>query len=96
MISIAATALLACNPLQNSTSNVIVNGRVTSEESDITNQNSGVDNNSELVEIDGDIYLVKYSGKVAVDETRAITAAKANGLVKAGTYYFGADGKLQK
>lgn len=50
MISIAATALLACNPLQNGTSNVIVNGRVTSEESDITNPNSGVDNNSELVE----------------------------------------------
>ena len=50
MISIAATALLACNPLQNDTSNVIVNGRVTSEESDITNADSGTGNGSELVE----------------------------------------------
>ena len=52
--------------------------------------------NSELVKIDGAIYLVKWSGKVAVNETRAVTAAKANGLVEAGTYTFGADGKLQK
>ena len=52
--------------------------------------------NSELVKVDGDIYLVKWSGKVAANETRAVTAAKANGLVEAGTYTFGADGKLQK
>lgn len=51
---------------------------------------------SELVEVDGDIYLVKWSGKVATDETRNITAAKANGLVPAGTYYFGTDGKMVK
>lgn len=52
--------------------------------------------NSELVEINGDIYLVKWSGKVAANETRDITKAKANGLVSAGTYSFGEDGKLQK
>jgi len=50
--------------------------------------------NSELVEVNGAIYLVKWSGKVAANETRAITSAKANGLVKAGTYVFGEDGKL--
>ncbi len=50
MISIAATALLACNPLQNSTSNVIVNGSVTSEESDIATADSVTGNGSELVE----------------------------------------------
>ncbi len=50
---------------------------------------------SELVEIDGYIYLVKHSGKVAVNESRTVTAEKSNGLLKAGTYYFGADGKLQ-
>ena len=52
--------------------------------------------NSELVENNGDIYLVKWSGKVAANETRDITNARANGLVPAGTYYFGEDGKLQK
>ena len=50
---------------------------------------------SELVEVNGDIYLVKWSGKVAVNETREIDIGKANGLVEAGTYTFGADGKLQ-
>ncbi len=50
--------------------------------------------NSELVEIDGAIYLVKWSGKVAVNEFREITDAKSNGLLKAGTYFFGEDGKL--
>ena len=52
--------------------------------------------NSELVENNGDIYLVKWSGKVAANETRDITSARTNGLVSAGTYYFGEDGKLQK
>ena len=51
--------------------------------------------NSELVQIDGEIYLVKWSGKVAVNETREIVAAKSNGLLAPGTYYFGEDGKLQ-
>ena len=52
--------------------------------------------NSELVEIEGSIYLVKWSGKVAVNETRFIPASKTNGLLPAGNYSFGADGKLQK
>ena len=54
---------------------------------------SGIYNN-ELVEIDGSIYFVKWSGKVAVNETRFVSAKKANGLVEAGAYAFGADGKL--
>ena len=52
--------------------------------------------NSELVEINGDIYLVKWSGKVAVNETREITSSNSNGLLASGSYYFGEDGKLQK
>ncbi|MBR6744962.1 MAG: phosphodiester glycosidase family protein [Clostridia bacterium] len=52
--------------------------------------------NSELVEIDGSIYLVKFSGKVAANETRFVAASKTNGLIGAGTYTFGADGKLAK
>ena len=51
--------------------------------------------NSELAEINGEIYLVKWSGKVAANEERVIPANKANGLLEAGTYYFGEDGKLQ-
>lgn len=51
--------------------------------------------NSEVVEFNGDIYLIKWSGKVAANETRDITAAKSNGILEPGTYYFGEDGKLQ-
>ena len=50
--------------------------------------------NNELAEINGEIYFVKWSGKVAVNETRAISAQKCNDLLKTGTYYFGEDGKL--
>ena len=50
--------------------------------------------NNELVKIGNDIYFVKWSGKVAANETRIVTASKTNGLVSAGTYIFGADGKL--
>ena len=54
---------------------------------------SGVYNN-ELVEINGDIYFVKWSGKVAKNELRTIDATRAHGLKEAGTYEFGADGKI--
>ena len=49
---------------------------------------------SELVKIDGAIYLVKWSGKVAANETRYVPESKTNGLIAAGTYEFGADGKM--
>ena len=52
--------------------------------------------NSELAEINGEIYLVKWSGKVAANETRTITKANSNGILTPGTYYFGEEGKLQK
>jgi len=47
-----------------------------------------------LVNVDGAIYYVKWSGKVAVNENRNITDANSNGLLAAGMYFFGADGKL--
>ena len=51
-----------------------------------------------LIEVDGNIYDVKWSGKVAVDEYRYITPEKAHGLMDVGKNYkkcyFGADGKL--
>lgn len=51
--------------------------------------------NSELAEINGSVYLIKWSGKVATDETRFVPGSLTNGLFTAGTYTFGADGKLQ-
>ena len=48
-----------------------------------------------LIEIDGVIYDVKWSGKVAVNEYRDVTADRSNGLLAEGKYYFGADGRLQ-
>ena len=54
--------------------------------------------NPGLVEVDGAIYDVKWSGKVAVNEYRYITPDKAHGLMEVeGSYitrYFGKDGKL--
>ena len=50
--------------------------------------------NSELVDIGGFIYFVKWSGKVASNEYRTVTAKISHGLLPDGRYYFGADGKL--
>ena len=47
-----------------------------------------------LIELDGAIYYVKPSGKIAVSEARYVKEPYANGLVPAGTYTFGSDGKL--
>ena len=53
-----------------------------------------------LIELDGAIYYVKPSGKIAVDENRYITPELANGLMEVSsgyvTRYFGADGKLEQ
>ena len=50
--------------------------------------------NSELVKINGEIYLVKWSGKVAANETRVVPATKTNDLLEPGTYEFDAEGKI--
>ena len=47
-----------------------------------------------LIKIDGDYYFVCYSGKLKIG-TKGLTAAMTNGLLPAGTYKFGADGKLE-
>ncbi len=47
-----------------------------------------------LVEYDGNYYFIVWSGKIVKDANRSITDANANGLVKAGTYYFDAEGKM--
>ena len=50
--------------------------------------------NNGLVKVNGDYYYVHGSGAVETG-VLYISAAKTNGLLPAGTYTFGADGKLQ-
>ena len=47
-----------------------------------------------LIEVDGDYYYVIYNGKIKKDGDRTVSAEKANGLLPAGTYHFGPDGKM--
>lgn len=53
-----------------------------------------------LIKVDGAIYYVKPSGKIAVNENRYITPELANGLMEVSsgyvTRYFGTDGKLEQ
>ena len=54
--------------------------------------------NPGLIELDGAIYYVKPSGKIAVNETKYISSDLANGLIEVDSRYvacyFGVDGKL--
>ena len=56
--------------------------------------------NQGLIKVDGAIYYVKPSGKIAVNETKYISAGLANGLIEVESgyvaRYFGADGKLEQ
>ena len=56
--------------------------------------------NPGLIELDGAIYYVKPSGKIAVNESKNITVALAKGLMEVSsgyvTRYFGTDGKLEQ
>ena len=47
-----------------------------------------------LIEVDGDYYYVIYNGKIKKDGDRTVSVEKANGLLPAGTYHFGEDGKM--
>ena len=50
--------------------------------------------NKGLVKVGDDYYYVIYDGSVKVNGDRTVTADKTNGLLPAGTYNFGADGKM--
>ena len=47
-----------------------------------------------LVLVDGDYYFVIYNGKIKKDGDRTVVEEKTNGLLPAGTYHFGPDGKM--
>ncbi len=58
--------------------------------------NGAIAKDAGLVKIGEDYYYVVYSGKIAKDQTRSITAEKANGFIEAGNYFFNAEGKMVK
>ena len=61
------------------------------------NENGYILMNAGLVEYNGDYYFVVYSGKLRVSGNQKINNTVSNGLpIADGTYYFGADGKMEK
>ena len=53
-----------------------------------------IQRDSKLVYFDGNYYYVLYSGKLAVSTSKTLQEAQTNDLLSAGTYEFGADGKM--
>ncbi len=61
------------------------------------NEDGYIPMNAGLIEYNSDYYFVVYSGKVRVSGNQKINTTVSNGLpVADGTYYFGADGKMEK
>ena len=58
------------------------------------NENGYVRMGTGLIKIDDAYYYVCYSGKLKQSGNQTITEEYANGLLPAGTYYFGEDGKM--
>lgn len=56
--------------------------------------NGAIQKNKGLIKVDGDYYYICYSGKLKTNGYQTVTETSANGLYKAGVYYFGADGKM--
>ena len=53
--------------------------------------------NAGLIEYNSDYYFAVYSGKLRVNGNQKIDDSVSNGLpIAEGTYYFGADGKMDK
>ena len=53
-----------------------------------------IQKNAGLIKIEDAYYYVCYSGKLKQSGNQTITEEYANGLLPAGTYYFGEDGKM--
>ncbi len=56
--------------------------------------NGEIQGGAGLVKIAEDYYCVVYSGKVAKNQTRYLPETSTNGLLPAGNYTFGEDGKM--
>ncbi len=54
----------------------------------------GVVNHAGLILVDGNYYYIDSTYRAVVNESRYISEEWANGLLPAGTYEFGADGKM--
>ncbi|MCB6490845.1 phosphodiester glycosidase family protein, partial [Dorea sp. 210702-DFI.3.17] len=59
------------------------------------NEEGYVPMNAGLIKYEEAYYFVCSSGKIKTSGYQTITESNANGLVEAGTYYFGEDGKMQ-
>ena len=74
---------------------VVKNGLIFEINGDIRYYENGVAISKGLVQdADGNYYFINSTLKAVKNTWYAFSAAKANGLLPAGTYYFGADGKL--
>ena len=61
------------------------------------NENGYIQMNTGLIEYNSDYYFAVYSGKLRVNGNQKIDDSVSNGLpIAEGTYYFGADGKMDK
>ena len=58
------------------------------------NENGYVDVDAGLIKVEDDYYYVCWSGKLKTNSGKVIGTSQANGLLPAGWYEFGADGKM--
>ena len=73
----------------------VKNGLVFEDNGDICFYDNGVVQYKGLVrDADGNYYYINSYKKAVKDCTYAISAARTNGLLPAGTYHFGPDGKM--
>ncbi len=49
-----------------------------------------------VIEKEGELYFVCYSGKLKVDAYQTVTEENSNGLLEPGVYFFDEEGKLVK
>ena len=61
------------------------------------NENGFIQMNAGLIKYNGEYYFAVYSGKLRAGGYQKISSAVSNGLpIEDGTYYFGADGRMEK
>ena len=61
---------------------------------DYYRENGEIVKDKGLIKIGDDYYFVIYNGKIKKNGERTVVEEKTNGLLPAGTYYFGPDGKM--
>ena len=73
----------------------VKNGLYTDEDGEIRYYVDGVATYAGVVQDeDGNLYYINSTKKAVKNCTYGISAGRTNGLIEAGTYEFGADGKM--